>query len=320
MSRLLPVELRRLTSRRLVRLLALALLGGLLAGLGIAGYQSNRDLAGARAESAQLAEQQNQQMARDIARCEEEKRAGAIPADVECGPPPGVEIDPLPADAFYSDPRLSFPEATPGAVTALSVVLALLGFVIGATFAGAEWSAGTMAALLTWEPRRLRVLASKLLALSAVVILLSALLLALLVAGLWLIAATRGTTDGTTEGLVTSVVLRCLRGVALAVVAGGLGFGLAGLTRNTGAALGAAFAYFAVAEIGLRQAVPTSDRWLLGSNIGAWLENGITLFRYSPTGQTETKVAALSAALVLGGLVAAVLALHALTLQRRDVT
>ena len=36
-------------------------------------------------------------------------------------------------------------------------MVVLLGVLLGATLAGADWTAGTMGTLLTWEPRRVRV-------------------------------------------------------------------------------------------------------------------------------------------------------------------
>ena len=40
-------------------------------------------------------------------------------------------------------------------------IVILIGAVVGATLGGADWSAGSMATLLVWEPRRLRVLAAR---------------------------------------------------------------------------------------------------------------------------------------------------------------
>ena len=44
-------------------------------------------------------------------------------------------------------------------------LLALFGFVVGASFVGAEWSTGGMMNLLVWRPRRVRLLLGKLAAL-----------------------------------------------------------------------------------------------------------------------------------------------------------
>ena len=46
-----------------------------------------------------------------------------------------------------------------GLIQGMSTLVGLLGVVLGASLVGADWSAGSMATLLTWEPRRLAVFA-----------------------------------------------------------------------------------------------------------------------------------------------------------------
>ena len=50
-------------------------------------------------------------------------------------------------------------------ITTLAALLALVAFVIGASFVGAEWNSGGMMNLLLWRPQRLQVLGTKLAAL-----------------------------------------------------------------------------------------------------------------------------------------------------------
>src|SRR4051795_1215342 len=57
---------------------------------------------------------------------------------------------------------------TRDAVQAMVGLGAGLGFVLGASAGGAEWAQKTVQALLFWEPRRIRVIAAKVLALSLV--------------------------------------------------------------------------------------------------------------------------------------------------------
>jgi len=47
-------------------------------------------------------------------------------------------------------------------VTTFAAVLALVAYIVGASFVGAEWSSGGMMNLLLWRPRRLQVLGTKL--------------------------------------------------------------------------------------------------------------------------------------------------------------
>ena len=55
-------------------------------------------------------------------------------------------------------------------VKAVAGIFAFMAFLVGATAAGAEWSAGTMQSLLYWEPRRVRVMVAKVAALAAAVV------------------------------------------------------------------------------------------------------------------------------------------------------
>ena len=50
-------------------------------------------------------------------------------------------------------------------IITFAAILALIAFVIGASFVGAEWSSGGMMNLLLWRPQRLKVLGTKLVAL-----------------------------------------------------------------------------------------------------------------------------------------------------------
>ena len=52
----------------------------------------------------------------------------------------------------------------------------------------------------------------------------------------------------------------------LTVLAALLGFGLTNLTRNTGAALGIGFVYFAILETAIRILRPVWEPWLLSNN------------------------------------------------------
>lgn len=146
-------------------------------------------------------------------------------------------------------------------------------FLIGASAAGAEWAAGTMQALLYWEPRRVRVVLAKVAALIVLATAFALIVLALAAAGLYGSAAARGSTAGLTTGFWTSELLMVVRIVAFCWFAAVAGFAIAFGTRNTGAALGAAFVYF----IG-EQFVINWKNWLapwsLTGNFVGWLSGG----------------------------------------------
>jgi ABC-type transport system involved in multi-copper enzyme maturation permease subunit len=70
-----------------------------------------------------------------------------------------------------------------------------------------------------------------------------------------------------------------LRAALLSLVTALLGFGLASLMRNSAAALGVAFVYFAVVENVVRGLNPNLQPYLITTNIAAWVaEHGLTVY------------------------------------------
>ncbi len=194
-----------------------------------------------------------------------------------------------------------------------SSFLVIAGTVLGASFIGAEWHAGTLTTLLTWEPRRLRVFAAKLVAATVVIFLLAMFLQAVLGLVLAFVAALRGITEGTDAAWLRSVAGVALRSATLAAVAGAMGYAIAAVGRNTAAAIGVAFVYVAVAErlvAGLR---PHWQRWLVGDNAGQFLtgENN----RFPPLNRSMVGSGAVLAAYAAILLIAAFL-----VFRQRDVT
>ena len=93
----------------------------------------------------------------------------------------------------------------------IASLLPIMAFVIGASYIGADIKTGMLEQLLTWEPRRLRLLLARSIAGFAGAAVLAALLAAFLVALLWGLAAATGTTDGTTGEFWANVALAVLR-------------------------------------------------------------------------------------------------------------
>lgn len=325
--RLLGVEVSRLLCRRLFRIMLVLVLLGLAVVLGTTAYESRAPSAADRARAETLAERARREMPpieEQIKECEEAQARGE-------GPPPDVDcrevIREPRAEDFLEDRTFRFSQEIGGRVVGFAVVLALFGFVVGASFVGAEWAAGTLATLLTWEPRRLRVLAAKVVGLATVLAVAGAVVMAADIGGHAGVAAWRGDTRGVTDGLLTSTGLTALRGVALAIVAGLIGFAIAGTTRNTAAALGTGFAYFLGAELLLRNLWQGSPPWLLTSNVGAWLLDGIRVpvrTECPPTSDVcstrEVAITMGDSALYFGVLVGALLLVCAVIFRRRDVT
>lgn len=257
MIALIRAEVRRFTSRRLMRILAVAAIALLVVILGRIAMVSEVRTERPPAPPEFIVEQQREF-------CEQGKERGEIPPGESCE----VQFDRQP---YVVDERVHARDALRGAATAATVVAALLAFVAAASFVGAEWHHGTMQALLFWEPRRGRVLFAKA---AAVVLVSLAFMVALQVltyAGTYLIAATRGTTTGATSGLHLSNLLLALRGGVFVSIVALLSYAIAGLARITGAALGAAFFYFAILENVIMAFRPGLERWLVTRNMSAIL-------------------------------------------------
>lgn len=152
-----------------------------------------------------------------------------------------------------------------------SIPLIILGLAFGASFIGAEWGSGTMTTLLTWEPRRVRVMIAK--AAGAFIGVGGFAILMQLILGLalWPVAILRGTTEGADAGWLLDAAEVVGRGALIAALFSSFGFALASLARNTTTALVIGFVYFAVAESILRGLKPDWQPWLVGDNAAAFL-------------------------------------------------
>jgi hypothetical protein len=193
---------------------------------------------------------------------------------------------------------------------------AVLAFILGASAGGAEWAARTIQALLLWEPRRVRVIAGKIVALSVVVTCLVVAAQVLVLAATWVLSVARGTTSGYTAEVWRHIAASQGRGLALAIIAGAFAFSISSFTRNTGAALGVAFGYFVILEQVIRVWQPKLTDYLLTPNVAALLSGRITV----TDAHTSTVITSGRAGLVLTAYAALVLALATSLFVRRDVT
>jgi ABC-2 type transport system permease protein len=332
MNRLLGMELRRFFARRLTRLLALAmLLGVVAAGIGLA-VNSDRDVAGAQAAArAKLAAAVAQNQAAR-AECVADPPGGDAS---QCGP--AIQASEYPPGAFYSDPRFSFHDHVRELVRTGVYLSALLTLLAAASFVGAEWQAGTFASLLTCEPRRLRVYLAKLAAAVAGSVAIAVVAIAAFVGVAALVAATRGTFATTIPPEREVPPVHHLAGLTLALGARGLGLvavtaaiaaTLATLMRHTVAAVGAVLAYFVIGE-GIIGSLRQGDvrHHLLSSYVRAVVDGTYSwLIRIvGPDGSVSfdsrhvRTLHALSSGLLLAGLVVLLIVGTAVVLQRRDV-
>jgi ABC-2 type transport system permease protein len=189
----------------------------------------------------------------------------------------------------------------------------MVALVLGASFIGAEWNHGSMAALLTWEPRRLRVYGGKLAGLWLGSIAIGAFVFAVALGFNYLAANRFGQIGQLTGTLQRELLVDTGRGIALALVGGAVGFAIAYATRLSSAALGVGLGYAVVGEIGVRLVNPHAERWLVSNNVNAWLNNGTMI---SDSGL----LTGWQGGLYLGAIALALLIVSATLFARRDVT
>lgn len=323
-------EVRRFTSRRLVRLLlalsVLLFVGGMVLATLEYAQTTPAIVAEATERRQALLEEQEGYRQQCLAQpVPPDVPAGTTPEQL-CGTPTTVEQ--LGSVENFLDKRpFTLDGDGRSGLLAVAIATAGLAFLLGATYVGAEWSTRSMVALLFWEPRRLKVMVTKLLVLAAASALLGVVAQAawLLVAR-YVLAATRGTTavpDGTWGELVAGAG----RGVLLVVLLGLLGFGIANLLRNTAASFGVAFVWFVIAENVLRGLVPASRPYLLTESAVALLTQGgsrvyvneATVDAQGFSSSREIVISNLQGGLVLTAVVAAVVALGVLLFARRDL-
>ena len=203
--------------------------------------------------------------------------------------------------------------ALPDVFLGTSLVLVIVGWILGASFVGAEWHAGTMTTLLTWESRRNRVIAAKMLSVLIWVFALSLGVQAVLGGVLWLDAVTRGFTTGADAVWLVETVGVALRAALLATFGAAVGFGFAAIGRNTAAALGVGFGYVVVVENLVRGLRPRWIEWLVTENAGRFLLARAPDF---PFLQRST----LGAGLYLTAVACLVLLVAAVVFRTRDAT
>jgi ABC-2 family transporter len=261
--RLLGVELRRFVSRRLTQvLLVLALVAIATTGVIVAVKSTAptaHDYAVARSDRAMSVEE-----------CAKHPRQWGVVVGADDTATAACERVVPPASQWVGDDRYDL-SGLRNTFLGTSLVIAALGLILGSSFMGAEWHSGTIGTLLTWEPRRTRVMLAKLVACVAAVFVLCLAIQAILGAVLWLVAATRGVTTGTGGAWLRSVVGVAVRSAALGAFASAIGLAVATVGRNTAAALGAGFVYLGVIEGLLRGLRPGWQRWLVGDNATLFL-------------------------------------------------
>jgi hypothetical protein len=302
MTTLLVLEARRLLARRLTRvLIALIVLGIVVAGV-VVFVRSNRDVAAARAQALERQRGEIESCVRG--------NFGPLPGEGEPGFNRRATCEEL-VGVSTQDPRFHLAQL-PDIFLGTSIPAIILAWILAASFLGAEWHSGTMTTWLTWEPRRTRVLVAKAVAAMAAVFGLTVVLQLVLGVALVPAAAVRGSMAGVDSTWAIEVAGVLARGATAAALMALLGLSLAGLGRNTAAALGAGFVYLAVVENLVRGLRPQWTPWLLTDNAARFVVAGPAgLLPGRTTIESASVVAAYAVALFLASLVA---------FRTRDVT
>ncbi|MGR6317693.1 ABC transporter permease [Micromonospora soli] len=275
---LVRAELERLAARRFVQLMVVLLLAAFAVTVATTLAGSHRPTPGelGRAQAQAAEEVRNLEAAHD--RCLRIKAGAVTPDENDYVPRDCAEVDPalmeeLPSAATYLNGVFVFAHEALPLLYFLVAFLMLFGFLVGASYIGADLNSGGVVNLLLWRPRRRAVLGTKLGTLLGALLALSAAASAAYLAVFWLIGQASGLTGrvdwaalGGTYG----------RGLVLVLLAAALGFALATLGRHTSAALGTVAAYLVVWELGARLVfdilqVARPERFMLSSYLAAWL-------------------------------------------------
>jgi ABC-2 type transport system permease protein len=334
---LFRAETRRLTKRRFTRFLVIGLtviLAAIAVGMFVTNHKNTPEtIAAAQAKADREYQTAVQQTTKDKAECQ----AAQGTANATNWPPNCEGLwEPTPADfqaEWFMDPMFVFKEQFGDMITTLAAILALMAFVIGASFVGAEWNSGGMMNLLLWRPQRLKVLSTKLGALLVGLTVLTVIYSAIWTGIFALIGNLRGSMDGMTSGAWQSTALTEVRGLVLVLVAGAIGFGLASIGRHTAVAMGVAIGVIIIFQFGLGTVLALAkvkfvEAYLVPIWAQAWMAKSVEVFDYescnfSGGGGCEPDSLTITWPMA-GGVLAAVLVLVVgvamWTMRSRDIT
>lgn len=255
MIRLLGSELLRFRSRRLVIVLLVGAIIGTVVGCVIAAVQS-------RPPGAALA------VARATAEREYQTCLDSDWADADLG---GLSLEEFCRSnfgdpSFYTPPHLALIDL-PEILEGVSSMTSILGLVLGASLMAVSWQTGTIATILTWEPRRARWYTSRIVVIAVGVFVVIVLVVVFLSACLAVAAWLRGSVEGLTGAWWRDVIATTVRIGVVATIAATIAAGVAAVGQRTAAALGVVFVWTAVVEGLIRAFRPLWTPWLLGDNL-----------------------------------------------------
>lgn len=190
--------------------------------------------------------------------------------------------------------------------------LFLGGFFGGATVAGAEWRAGTITTVLTWEPRRLRLHGARLGSGALLAFAISFGLQVVFLASLLPAVMANGTTEGVDSSFWISLAVVMVRTSVITAAAAVLAMSLATAARNTAFAVIAMFAWIVVVEGLIRAVKPSLSSWLWGETVS-------TVMTWSRLETVEVARGPALSALTLAAYLAVIVGGTAVSFQRRDI-
>jgi ABC-2 type transport system permease protein len=264
----------------------------------------------------------------------ERERADALPQIETCRADPqqffGAPVDVAECETLgpqieWFAPRsaLDLQQSAESTGPGLGVFLAALAILVGATFAGADWSSGSMTNQALFRPRRLRLWLVKACAVVLGTVVPATIVLAGFWAGLLGVADARDLT--VTDPVWREVLLGSGRSIVLVAAAALGGFALTMWLRRTGGTLGLLFGLVVVVEL-LLATLPFDrlSRWSLLNNLAAWAGGGTRVYDDStcdPTGPCQPfyALSMVHGAAVLGVLLALAVLVSLAAFTRRDI-
>ncbi|MCW2849125.1 MAG: transporter permease [Marmoricola sp.] len=321
--RLLLVELNRFRSRRAIVLLALAAVLVAVAFVAATAWNtrplSHADRTDAAAQSDLEGQKPERQQEVRACRADPQAYLGADATAADCA---GALIEP--PSTYYPRQPLDLGTVLHRQGVELALIVAALIVIAGATFAGADWSSGSISNQLLFESRRSRLWLAK----AAAVTIGGGLITLVVLGGYWLgLGAVAQARDLSIPGAdVTHVLWHLLRAVALGMGAALGAFALTVIFRHTVATLALLFIYSVGGEL-VVNLLPFegAGRWSVGNNAFGWLA---THHRYFDATITCTPVERCSSTQVmthleagtfLGVLLLVAVAVSLLWFRRRDV-
>ncbi|GAB2917125.1 hypothetical protein GCM10027280_00160 [Micromonospora polyrhachis] len=281
---LVRAEFGRLYARRFVRLMLVLLIVAFGITVATTLVSTHQPTARELAQAEELAEQQRRANERLYADCQAAK-SGAANSEY---PPEFLAKCNLdrPAEVHETDYLYGvfvFEREIRPLTYFLITFLVLFGFLVGASYIGADLHSGGMTNLLLWRPKRMVVLGTKLGTLLAGVLGVTVLSAVVYLSAFWVISEVGGFPGNLDGEFWRWLSLTAVRGGTLIALVTALSFGLAVLGRHTAAALGVVAGYAVVWELGARIVMEIvdafrPDQWMLSTYVAAWMSGKLDLW------------------------------------------